>query len=85
MKNITVQQRGTITLPKKLREALALKEDSVLRVSEKNGALLLEPPASVDEQVLSDIKQGIEDIKKGKFIEFSSLEEFDTKIDVYEG
>jgi hypothetical protein len=34
---------------------------------------------------MRDVKQGMEDIKNGKFIEFSTLEEFDEKMKLYEG
>ena len=85
MKNVIIGQRGTITLPKSLRDALHLKEGSVLHLFTKDGSLILEPTQSGEDQVLLDIQQGIKDLKNGKFIEFSSIKEFDTKVKEYEG
>ena len=80
MKTIKLQQRGVLTLPKKIREKLDLFEGQILRVEQKGNQIVLEPEQSFDAQIASDLKQGLEDIKKGNFIEFGSLEEFDKKI-----
>ncbi|XKT74481.1 MAG: AbrB/MazE/SpoVT family DNA-binding domain-containing protein [Patescibacteria group bacterium UBA2163] len=84
MKTVKVGQRGVITLPKKIREALGVGEGGILAVREQNGTLVLEPHGASSDPVLADIRAGLEDIKRGNFIEFSNLEEFDEKVDSYE-
>jgi len=85
MQTIKLQQRGILTLPKKLRDALDLNEGQSLRVSEEAGRIILEPEQSFDAQLAADLKQGLEDIKNGKFIEFSTVEEMHEKLKSYEG
>jgi AbrB family looped-hinge helix DNA binding protein len=85
MNTIKLQQRGLLTLPKKLRDALGLEEGQIMRVEEKDGKIILEPQATdLDKELALAIKQGIEDIKAGRFIEFATIEEFDQKIKQYE-
>jgi len=83
MQTIKLQQRGILTLPKKLRDALDLFEGQSLSVTEENGKIIIEPKMSLDAQLAEDIKQGLEDIKNGNYIEFSTIEEFDEKIKKY--
>ena len=85
MNTIKLQQRGLLTLPKKLRDSLGLEEGQTLRVTTISGKIILEPQMSaVDTQLVADIKQGLEDIKNGKFIEFSTIEEMHEKMKHYE-
>ena len=85
MTTIKLQQRGLLTLPKKLRDALSLEEGQILRVEHVDGKIILEPQQpAFDKQLATDIKQGIEDIKNGRFIEFSSIAEFHEKLAKYE-
>jgi AbrB family looped-hinge helix DNA binding protein len=85
MNSIQIQQRGIITLPKKLRDALGLSEGQVLSVEHRDGKIILEPQSSkVDTQLANDIRQGIADIKSGRFIEFSTTKEFHKKLASYE-
>ncbi len=84
MNTIKLQQRGILTLPKKLRDTLGLEEGQVMRVQTQNGQIILEPQLTIDEKLARDIKQGLADIKAGRFIEFSAIEEFDKKIKKYE-
>lgn len=85
MKTIKIQQRGLLTLPKKLRDALALEEGQILRVTQDGQRIILEPqPASVDRELATAITQGIADIKAGKYIEFSSTRELHQKLKRYE-
>ena len=83
MQTIKLQQRGVLTLPKKLRDALDLFEGQSFRVQQDGSKIVLEPETSLDTQLAADIKQGLEDIKNGKYIEFSTIEEFDEKIKKY--
>lgn len=86
MNTIKLQQRGLLTLPKKLRDTLGLEEGQIMRVEQKDGKIILEPQATaVDRELALAVKQGIEDIRAGRFIEFSTIEEFDQKIKQYEG
>ena len=80
MVNITVGQRGVITLPKKLREKLGFVEGEVLSAYEKDGALVLKTHTAKTDPVLESIRRGLEDIKHGRYIEFGSIEELDKKL-----
>ncbi len=84
MNTIKLQQRGTLTLPKKIRDSLNLAEGEVLRVSTTEGRIILERADSSDAELLADIKQSLDDIKKGKFIEFGSISEFKKKLRAYD-
>lgn len=84
MNTIKLQQRGLLTLPKKLRDALSLKEGQILTVEQTNGKIILEPQTStVDRDLAQALTQGLEDIKKGNFIEFGSTAEFHKKLKQY--
>jgi len=85
MNTIKLQQRGLLTLPKKLRDTLGLEEGCIMQVEQKDGKIILEPQAAdLDKELALAIKQGIEDIKAGRFIEFSTIEEFHEKLAKYE-
>ncbi len=85
MNTIKLQQRGLLTLPKKLREALSLREGQILNVQQLDGKIILEPQMStIDSELAKAITQGIEDIKRGKFIEFGSTDELHSKLKHYE-
>lgn len=84
MNTIKLQQRGLLTLPKKLRDSLSLKEGQILTVQEVNGKIILEAQTSTVDSVLAQaLTQGLEDIKRGKFIEFGSTAEFHKKLKQY--
>lgn len=84
MNTIKLQQRGLLTLPKKLRDSLSLKEGQILTVQQVNGKIILEAQTSaVDSDLAQALTQGLEDIKRGKFIEFSSTAEFHKKLKQY--
>lgn len=85
MQTIKLQQRGILTLPKKLRDDLDLFEGQSFSVQKEGNKIILEPEDSFNAQLMRDLKQGMEDIKNGKFIEFSSIEEFDEKMKRHEG
>lgn len=84
MQTIKLQQRGTLTLPKKLREALDLSEGQSLRVEQNGTKIILEAEQNLDRQLMADLQQGLKDIKNGNFIEFSSVDELHKKIGQYE-
>lgn len=85
MNTIKLQQRGLLTLPKKLRDTLGLVEGQILSVEEKDGTIVLAPQSTdLDREIVAAMKQGIEDIKAGRYIEFSTIEEFHEKLAQYE-
>ncbi|MBL4644263.1 MAG: AbrB/MazE/SpoVT family DNA-binding domain-containing protein [Candidatus Pacebacteria bacterium] len=84
MQTIKLQQRGVLTLPKKIREKLDLVEGQSLRIHQDNNQIILEPEQSFDAQLAADLKQGLEDIKNGKYIEFSTIKEMHKKLKDYE-
>ena len=85
MNTVKLQQRGLLTLPKKLRDTLGLEEGQILRIEQKGGKIILEPQMSdLDREIALAVKQGVADIKAGRFIEFSTIEEFDQKIKQYD-
>jgi len=51
---LVVSDRGQVTLPKRLRERLALKAGSALIAEERDGALVLRPAAVTPLRVYSD-------------------------------
>ena len=79
-----MQQRGTLTLPKKIRESLDLKEGEVLRVSEEDNKIIIERNEGADAELMRDIKKSLADIKAGRFIEFSTIKEFKRKLKEYD-
>lgn len=84
MNTIKLQQRGLLTLPKKLRDSLSLKEGQILTVRETGGKIILEPQTStIDSELARAITQGLADIKQGRFIEFGSTAEFHKKLKHY--
>lgn len=83
MNTVKLQQRGILTLPKKIREKLNLYEGQLLQIESRDGQIILAPHVGLNEQLALDIKQSLEDIRAGHFIEFSTIKEFDEKIKEY--
>lgn len=84
MKNITIHRRGTITLPKKIRSELDLSEGSSLRIFRDGSKVILEPIADFDTQLIKDIHEGLEDIRKGKGVRFATIKELHQKLDIHD-
>jgi bifunctional DNA-binding transcriptional regulator/antitoxin component of YhaV-PrlF toxin-antitoxin module len=85
MNTIKLQQRGLLTLPKKLRDSLSLEEGQILSIQLSGKKIILEAQtSSIDTELSKAITKGLEDIKNGKFIEFSNTKEFHTKLKQYE-
>lgn len=85
MNTVKLQQRGLLTLPKKLRDSLSLYEGQILNVEYANGKIILEPQVSaIEAELATAITKGLDDIKKGRFIEFSTVKELHTKLKTYE-
>ncbi|HMO77794.1 MAG TPA: AbrB/MazE/SpoVT family DNA-binding domain-containing protein [Candidatus Paceibacterota bacterium] len=83
MNTIKLQQRGILTLPKKLREALNLTEGQSLRVEQKEGKIILEPQVTMPQELAESIKLSLEDLKKGRYIEFGSSKELHKKLPAF--
>lgn len=86
MNTITIKQRGIVTLPKKLRDSLGLAEGTILRVTTDKGNIVLEPDkkmTALDIELASAIKQSKEDLKHGRYIQFSTIKEFHEKLAKY--
>jgi len=84
MNTVKLQQRGLLTLPKKIRETLGLEDGQVLRIEEKAGKITLTPQSTASRLDLSQmIKQGIADLKEGHFIEFGSSKELNKKLPAF--
>lgn len=80
MNTIKLQQRGILTLPKKIREALNLTEGQNLRIEHKAGKIILEPEVSLPKELSDSIKISLKDLKEGHYLEFSSSEELRKKL-----
>ena len=65
---VKIQPRGLFTIPKKLRTTLGFSDNSLIRVKEEKGSLVLEPvrtfPYPVRGYTEEDIKEFIELDKK---------------------
>ena len=79
MKTIKLQQRGLLTLPKNIRDALGLEEGQVLQVTQSGQQIILEPQTNLDTELAKAITQGLADIKAGNYIEFGSPKELHEK------
>ncbi|MEK7616477.1 MAG: AbrB/MazE/SpoVT family DNA-binding domain-containing protein [Patescibacteria group bacterium] len=62
---IKIQPRGVFTIPKKLRINLGISDNSLVRLKEERGRLLIEPVRTLPYPVRSYTKQDIDE-----FIEF---------------
>lgn len=78
MNTITLKQRGIFTIPKRLRDSLGLFEGQSFSVCQKGNAILLEPVAQANTSLLAEIREGIEDIRQGRYLKFSTIQDFDT-------
>lgn len=58
-----IQSKGLITIPKKLRQNLGLNENSLIRIKQEKGKLVIEPvrtlPYSVRSYAEEDLKEFI--------------------------
>ncbi len=77
---LKIQSRGTITIPKKTRDSLNLKEGDFLNVNLKNRKIVAEPLKNINEDLQKDILNSLQDLKNGDFITFSSVKEMKAKL-----
>lgn len=57
---IKVQPKGLVTIPKKIRQKLGFEENSLIRVTEEKGRIVLEPVRTLPYPVRSYTKEDIE-------------------------
>lgn len=76
---VKMQARGVLTLPKKVREAAGLDEQSILDIETRDGSIVMRPRPMMDPGLIADIKASLRDLKEGNYIEFSSIQEFHAK------
>jgi len=80
---VQVREKAQITLPSKIRKALGIKEGDYLEAEVEDNKIVLIPKILVDKAeavTLSKkgeemLKEGLEDIKKGKVEKFKNVEE----------
>ena len=80
---VKIGRRGVITLPKKLRNNLGIIEGGVLNVFEKKGSIILKPNGKGDDIILASIRKSLDDLRRGAYIEFGSITEFEKKLKAY--
>jgi len=68
---IKVQNKGVVTIPKSLREAVGLEENSLARIKREKGRLVVEPVRTLPYPVRS--------YKDSELKEFFELDEKETK------
>ena len=81
MSTIKVQERGVITLPKKVRVRLNIKSGTILNIKEAPEGIIIsrQNPQTERDEVMEDVRQSLEDFKSGNYIEFSTIKEFNKK------
>jgi len=71
-------ERGSVTLPPKLRQALNVEEDGYLEALPVEGGVLLKAVSERDPAVEAAIAEGLEDVRAGRVTPaFASREEFE--------
>jgi len=75
---IQVQDRGVITIPKKLREALGLDKGDLLNVElSDSGEVILSRTETIDKSILESSQKALKELREGKASDpFVSMEEF---------
>ncbi len=65
---VRIQPKGLVTIPKKMRQNLAMAENSLMRIKQEKGRLILEPvrtlPYPVRSYTEDEVKEFIESDKK---------------------
>jgi len=63
---IKVQERGVITLPKRIRERAGLSPGAIVDIEERDGAVVMRPVSKLDPELLRDLKSALEDLRTGR-------------------
>ncbi len=78
MSLVKVRQKGQVTLPQDVRDALRLEEGNLLEASVENHAIVLKPKVVVDRSIDEAIVEGRRDYREGRFSgPFDTVEEFE--------
>lgn len=78
-----MKKRGQLTIPKSIRDALKLEEDSQLEVTIQNGAIVLQPVITIardqawfwSDEWQEGEREAEQEIKAGNFATFNNLDE----------
>ncbi len=74
---IKVQERGVITLPKRIRERAGLSTGVMIDLEERDGAIVMRPVSRLDPDLLADVESALDDLRMGRASPiFSSIAEF---------
>jgi len=71
---VKIQSKGLVTLPKKLRQKIGLEKDSLVRVKEEKGRLVIEPVRTLPYLVRSYKEEEVKE-----FLEFDKEQTKDLK------
>ena len=77
---LKIHARGTLTLPKKMRERMHMREGSIVRVAEKNGSIVISPMHMQTEHdiVMEEVRESLLELRAGKASpSFKSGEDFE--------
>jgi AbrB family looped-hinge helix DNA binding protein len=78
MSLVKVRQKGQVTLPQDVRDALRLEEGNLLEASVENHAIVLKPKVVVDRSIDEAVAEGRRDYREGRFSgPFDAVEEFE--------
>ena len=77
---LKLQSRGTITIPKKIREVLGLEDGDILNAVLEDEKIIIKQASKFDTELQEDILESLEDIKNGDYIIFSSVDEMHKKL-----
>ena len=73
---IKVQERGVITLPKRIRERAGLSTGVMIDLEERDGAIVMRPVSRLDPDLLADVESALDDLRMGRASPiFSSIAE----------
>ncbi len=63
---IKVQERGVITLPKRIRERTGFSAGTMISVEERGGEVVMRPVSTLDPELLADVKSALDDLWNGR-------------------
>ena len=65
MTTIKVQERGVITLPKKIRDEVGIDRDTLIDIETRDGSVIMRPVSRLHPDLLADLKSALEDLRMG--------------------
>jgi len=63
---IKVQDRGVITLPKRMRERAGFSAGAMVDIEERDGEIVMRPVSTLGPELLADLKSALEDLRTGR-------------------